>query len=112
MFAAGEQELDAFNPAFGDPEFWYAQVGVDRRFTPYGATVVYGEYGEYSNFRQSGTNNNSQADMWGFGVVQKFDSAALDLYASYRYYEFSDDNAANDDQEDFSAILIGSRIKF
>ena len=42
-------------------------------------------------------------------IVQKIDSAAMDIYALARVYSF-DDGAQ--DLEDFSTIMIGSRIKF
>jgi hypothetical protein len=42
--------------------------------------------------------------------VQKIDSAAMEVYANYRQYSF--DDGAAEDLEDFSAVLIGSRIKF
>lgn len=92
--------------AADDGTFYYAQLGIERKFLPYGATTIYGEYGSYENIANLG---ELEAERYGFGVVQKIDSAAMDLYALARVYSF-DDNAQ--DLEDFSTIMIGSRIKF
>jgi predicted porin len=89
-----------------DGSFYYAQLGIERKFLPYGATTVYGEYGSYENVANLG---ELEAERYGFGVVQKIDSAAMDIYALARVYSF-DDGAQ--DLEDFSTIMIGSRIKF
>jgi hypothetical protein len=43
--------------------------------------------------------------------VQKFDSAALELYAVAAFYSF-ETPAGEEDLEDLSTIMIGSRIKF
>jgi Gram-negative porin len=101
-FAAGEKDFEDFN----DASFWYAQLGVEKKWLPYGSTTVYGEYGNYADFAFDG----SEATRWGLGAVQKFDSAALELYAVAAFYEF--DGFDGDDPEDLSTIMIGSRIKF
>jgi hypothetical protein len=101
-FAAGEKDFEDFN----DASFWYAQLGVEKKWLPYGSTTVYGEYGNYADFAFDG----SEATRWGLGAVQKFDSAALEVYAVAAFYEF--DGFDGDDPEDLSTIMIGSRIKF
>jgi predicted porin len=97
-----------------DGSFYYAQLGIERKFLPYGATTIYGEYGFYDNVAggvviDDVLVNGLEAERYGFGVVQKIDSAAMDVYALARFYSF-DDGAQ--DLEDFSTIMIGSRIKF
>jgi predicted porin len=107
--AGGNVEFDAQNA--DDGSFYYAQLGIEKRVLPYGSTTIYGDYGHYE-----GLSNNDpeaqglEADRYGFGLVQKIDSAALEVYANVRVYSF--DNAGADDLEDFSTVLIGSRIKF
>jgi hypothetical protein len=103
-FAAGEKEFD--DAGISDPSFWYAQVGIEKKWLPYGSTTVYGEYGVYSDFEIAGFD----ADRWGLGAVQKFDSAALEVYAIAAFYEF--DTPVGPELEDFSTVMIGSRIKF
>jgi hypothetical protein len=126
-FGTGEQDIlggqqgadNANNPAvvgalgddIGEKSFWHVTAGVEKNFFGYGATTVFGEYGEYSDYQAD--LSGSEADVIGFGVNQTFDSAALDIYAQYRLYTFEDNRDDDDDvEEDISTILIGSRIKF
>jgi hypothetical protein len=50
----------------------------------------------------------------GFGVNQKIDAAAMDIYAQVTIWSF-EDNFSKDmgyQYEDLTTILIGSRIRF
>jgi predicted porin len=110
-FAAGTQENDDSN---FERNYWYIQGGIEKKWTPYGATTVYAEYGSYDSdgaeFGDEEFASDLEATRWGFGVVQKFDSAAMEVYAQATFYEF--EAAEVDDIEDISTIMIGSRIKF
>jgi Gram-negative porin len=89
--------------------FWYFQGGVERKWTPYGSTTIYGEYGRYSDI----AFNGSDTTRWGLGVVQKVDSAALELYAQAAFWSFDGFSAiALANPEDLTTVMIGSRIKF
>lgn len=123
-FAAGEATnrepiaagltLTPLSSGVQDQNFWYLQLGFERRLLPYGSTTMFGEYGNYDDFAFDG----SQATRWGFGVVQKIDSAAMELYAQYFNYSFDNYSITEDAEttdynpQDFSTVLIGSRIKF
>jgi predicted porin len=94
-----------------DGNFYFGQLGIERKSLPYGSTTIYGEYGQYENIAGVVDGiEGLEAERFGFGVVQKIDSAAMEVYANYRQYSFEDGGA--EDLEDFSAVLIGSRIKF
>ncbi len=45
-FAAGNVEVDEIDGTTidGDASFWYLQLGVERKWLPYGSTTIYGEY--------------------------------------------------------------------
>ncbi len=111
-FAAGKatDRRNSSGAALQDEDFWYFQLGFERKLMPYGSTTIYGEYGDYNDFAFDG----SQGTRWGFGVVQKIDSAALELYAQYTNWSY--DSFVSDGEpfspDDFSTVLIGSRIKF
>jgi hypothetical protein len=110
--SGGTVEFDDENA--DDGSFYYAQLGIERKFLPYGSTTVYGEYGFYDNVAGAVEVDDVlvdglEAERYGFGIVQKIDSAAMDVYAVARFYSF-DDGAQ--DLEDFSTVMIGSRIKF
>jgi predicted porin len=121
--AAGEQEEDGFDAG----EYWFLQAGIEKRFFSYGATTIYGEYAEYSDFGVGESRFNfgpiplqivtgSEVERWGFGVVQTFDSAAMDIYAQAQFFDIDVDSfgLAGDviESSEVTTFLIGSRIKF
>jgi predicted porin len=110
-FAAGRKELNDFVDAEGD--FFYTQFGVERTWLPYGITTFYGEYGNYNDLLtlqpQDVDVNDSEANRWGIGVVQHFDSAAMDVYAAGTFWDFE---IPGEITEDMSTVLLGARIKF
>jgi len=98
-------------------DVWYLKGGIKRTWNPLGATVLFGEYGEYNNMFGgiAGTNvcaagvgaiatanvcnggatgaivTGSQVQRWGLGAVQEIDSAAMHLYARYQHLELDVD---------------------
>jgi predicted porin len=107
-FAAGQRELDETDIAdASEATFWYAQLGIEKKWLPYGSTTLYGDYGLYEDVLEEG----SEAERWGVGLVQKFDSAALEVYAQATFWSFETD-LAGEDLEDLSTVMIGSRLKF
>ena len=111
-------------------EFYYFQGGLQRKWLPVGKTTVYGEYYR-GNFGTSGgiaagattapTINagagaliSSEVDMWGFGINQSIEAAAMDFYVGYRNYEadLTTVNGAVGGVEGFQAVLTGAIIRF
>lgn len=103
---AGQREDGDGNEA----SFWFVQAGLEKKFLSYGATTLYGEYGYYDDVLSLGTGEGSEADVFGFGVVQRIDSAAMDFYAQARFWSF--ESEVDGDLEDLSTIMLGSRIQF
>jgi hypothetical protein len=59
----------------------------------------------------------SDTDMWGLGIVQEIDAAAMSLWLTYRHHSADVDLArgdipANVDLEDFDLIKFGALINF
>lgn len=107
------------DPAFTnyvDESMWYVQAGIEKKFMPYGATTIYGEYGSYNDTSVNSAttptpyNSSSEATRWGLGINQKIDAAAMDIYAHATFWSFDDNTATN--YQDMSTVLIGSRIQF
>ncbi len=117
-FAAGDAEDNGFDTG----DYWYIQGGIERRWFAHGTTTIYGEYGDYNDFAvgfpTSGTTLgdsiiSSEANRWGFGIVQKIDSAAMDLYANVILWDFDWTDTADDAfTSDISTVMVGTRIKF
>jgi predicted porin len=115
-FAAGQRDISVVDGGTTDDDeeaadrevtFWYAQLGLEKRFLPYGATTIYGEYGEYDREVSGFTDT---VERLGFGAVQAIDSAAMDLYVHAAFWDFED--AGGIDDGDLTTVMVGSRIKF
>jgi hypothetical protein len=72
-------------------ENWYLKAGIRQKWLPYGATVLYGEYGEnkdkFSNTLFLNGVTSSTLTQYGVGLVQEIDAAAMSLFINYRHYE-------------------------
>ena len=124
--------------ASDEQTFWSTQAGIERKFTEYGKTTVYGEYYDYNgggNSRRTVANGdpldpfagpNAAAQIWstgvnvyGAGIAQGFDKAALVVYLSYRHVEGdltlrnpTNGAIADSPLEDLDLVLSGAIIKF
>ena len=80
------------------------KAGLRERWTPLGHTVLYGEYEESNDGGAVGSadgfiivggaqvadihgSSTSETTLWGLGVVQEIDAAAMSLWLSYRHLE-------------------------
>jgi predicted porin len=114
--AYGNAEYDV---TLGESETYYVKGGLRERWSPLGHTVLYGEYernesdgvGFVQNpFGALGAVRDSDFDLWGLGVVQEIDAAAMSLWVSYRHLEYNDNSAT--DFEDFQYLKAGALINF
>jgi hypothetical protein len=132
LFAAEEEDFDN---AKDRDEHWYVQAGIEKKFFALGKTTIYGEYfrgdtgaglkfGEPRDLDPDDATfiASSTVDVWGFGLVQSIDAAAMDLYIGYRNYsadvsvievpEAGDANRRKLSLEDFQAVMAGGIIRF
>lgn len=123
-----------------DQIFWSGQAGIERSFLALGKSTVYGEYFTYdggaTTARIVGPDDalnpielgnwavwHSNVDVWGAGLAQGIDSAAMILYLSYRHVrgdlalrELNGPNAsgaiANAPIDDLDLLMSGAVIRF
>jgi predicted porin len=107
IYVAASAGQVSFEADVDDGTFYYGQLGIEKKLLPYGSTTIYGEYGVYDGISAVAAADGIESERYGFGVVQKIDAAAMELYGQYRQYSFNEA-----DLEDFTTVLIGSRIKF
>jgi hypothetical protein len=156
LFAQGHYtklNIDAQNPILGtfdpdrDASRWDIQAGIAKNWFGLGNTVLYGEYGQYKNFkfaadtwacgtsaaaaeagefRNGGTCVDPTApdqlkgdklNMWGIGLVQNIDAAAMELYLSWRHFDPKDPGTTATSTQgiglkDLDVVLTGARVKF
>ena len=111
--------------------FWAIEAGIERKWHPWGKTTLFGQYYDMNggandnrNFTCTGCGvggGNINADilgseltMYGGGVVQGIDAAAMAVYLYYRHYEtdYSLDGVATPGLEDLDVVVAGGIIKF
>ena len=114
-----------------DITLWYAQAGISKNWFGPGNTVLYGEYGRVNDGIFCGAGacgafggnandvvNGSEATMWGLGVVQHIDAAAMELFLSYKRFSAEVNSAPGNALDgtvyfnDFDVVLSGARIRF
>jgi len=103
-----------------DMEFWRVEGGVRHNFTGLGDTSAYIEYAEADGGLDDQAIDiaadvlNSDVTMWGVGIVQRINPAAMELFVSYRSYEvdLTDTATGNINLEDLTLLHAGGRIRF
>ncbi|MGQ0674346.1 MAG: porin [Hyphomicrobium sp.] len=122
-------------------QFWAIQAGIEKKFIEHGKTTIYGEYYDYEgggNSKRFVTATDALnptgigtwqvwatgVEMYGAGIAQGFDKAALTLYLSYRHYEadltlrqrdaagVANGAIENAPLEDLDVVMSGGIIKF
>jgi hypothetical protein len=108
---------------------WYIKAGVRGKWNPHGATVL---YGEYQNAEGGGVGglihatddpvvptflgqvDSSEVNLWGLGVVQEIDAAAMSIWLTYRNIEAEakDCCGATIASSDFQYVKFGALINF
>jgi hypothetical protein len=99
---------------YEDTEVWYLKPFWRKAWSPIGATVLYGEYGQYNdqfqnlagvdveniffapacNFPNGAFDcfvTGSEVQRWGLGLVQEIDSAAMHLWVRWQHQELDVD---------------------
>jgi predicted porin len=94
---------------FDNTTLYYVQGGIAKNWTGLGNTVLYGEHAWVNDAILS---NGVRVDstVWGIGVVQHIDAAALEVFLSYRQYGSTDENG--NDADNFNVVMGGARIRF
>ncbi len=113
-----------------DAETLYAKGGLRQRWSSLGATVLYGEFlhnSDSAGIRQtfssptftSTLDVSSSLDVWGLGLVQEIDAAAMSLWIKYRRMGFEFDGTFNgipqtglNEYQDFQYIGAGAIVHF
>lgn len=100
-----------------DGSHWYAKSGIRRKWTPLGATVIYGDYAEYDD--QLGPTalalgaTGSRFSRYGGGIAQEVDAAAMTVYLKVQQYDARVSGSPSLTQLDgFGAVSVGGLINY
>lgn len=105
LHASGFNATLALGDREGAGDYRYSKLGYIGNWLSVGSTALSVDYYDGSDTISSGSSSESV----GIGVVQKIDSANLEVYLGYRTYELSESTQS---YQDASSILFGTRLKF
>jgi hypothetical protein len=107
---------------------YYIKGGIRQRWNPLGHTVLYGEYmraenhnsfssatdinGDGGNGAGADFNGVSMANLWGVGVVQEIDAAAMSLWVKYRNVDASTFGQGAFPVDQMHQVSVGGLINF
>jgi hypothetical protein len=100
-----------------DSHHWYIKFGIRQKWTPLGATIVYGDYAEYDdqlgpNARALGATGGS-FQRCGGGIAQEIDAAAMTVYVKYQHYDANVSGVSSlTDLEGLDLVSFGGLINF
>jgi hypothetical protein len=134
-FAAGWSQDNLIREDIPDADnestFWAIEAGIEQKWSSLGKTTLFGQYYDMNG----GANANrdfecdtcgvagtdidatilgSELTMYGGGIVQGIDAAAMSVYLYYRHYETDYDleAVATPGLEDLDIIVAGGIIRF
>ncbi len=89
----------------GDDSYFYTKIGLQRDWLSVGRTHLSIDYLDGEDYHVTGSDSSSV----GISVVQKLDAHNVELYASYRTFDF---DAPGSQFEDLDVTIIGARWQF
>jgi hypothetical protein len=117
--AGGTRDWD--DPTVSGESYIYAKSGIYQKWIELGKTSVYGEYYHVWDVGVNVPGQDEAGSMWGAGVVQHVDAAALEIYLAYRHYWADDITdarpplptlAPTDHSIEMDMVMGGARIQF
>lgn len=130
LFAYGAYGHNEYDVNAGSSETWYGKAGIRQRWNPLGHTVL---YGEYENIKGSGIFSQSaiagfiqeeedggnqvgstrdRTQVWGAGIVQEIDAAAMSMWVKYRNLSYDDNNTQGTRYDNFQYVGMGALINY
>jgi hypothetical protein len=111
LFVLGNYGILDVEGAAEEADTWYVKAGLRTRMSALGHTVF---YGEYLNGQDGGVGANSELEVFGAGIVQEIDAAAMSVWLKYRNMSYEDDfhQGAVNGIEDFQYVGLGAIINF
>lgn len=121
--------------------FYFVQIGLSKRYLPFGDTTFYAEYGRYNDFGVGRVYDgmpdyrrrhlwswgliDSRVERWGIGIEQAVEPAGLLLYAQFQHFDGSfagvkcggpgcepEGPSGAYDAQPWQAVVLGARIQF
>jgi hypothetical protein len=101
---------------FGDKATnWHITGGVNKKWSPLGSTNIWGMYTKAENEigGLSIVGESSELTIYGVGIEQSIDAAAMNLYLWYKHFDAEYNFAGVNFQDGTSdQVVIGARVRF
>lgn len=112
IFVTANYADSDYKESYFEAKGWNLQAGWEHKIWSIGATTVYGEYENLSAQADDKYYLDVDVDVFGAGIVQAVDAAALDLYLAYKRYEIDDKTYGYKESTDVQSVIAGGRIRF
>jgi predicted porin len=90
--------------------YWSVRGGISKNWFGIGKTVLYGEYHTWDTTDISTVADRAETDIWGLGVVQNIDAAAMELYLAYKNHNV--DLVSGVPTDETHLVISGARVRF
>jgi predicted porin len=118
--AIANRDIDDYGGVPGvdvEERYWSVRGGISKNWFGIGNTVPYIEYHKWKSDRDNvtgipGADTGNEAEIWGVGVVQNIDAAAMELYLGYKNHSVDFTSTVNNNTDDTHLVIGGARIKF
>ena len=100
-----------------DSNFWYISGGISQNFFGIGKTVLFGEYHRANDALRHvfADVTDSKMDMWGVGITQHVDAAAMEIFATYKSFEADITTVGGtkiNSLDTLQTVIVGTKINF
>jgi predicted porin len=99
---AAANRHNEITPIHTDDFYWHVRGGITKNWLGVGNTALYAEYHNWDNESVVG-----DASIWGLGIVQNIDAAAMQLFLAYKNHSVDLPNT-----DDTNLVIGGARIQF
>jgi hypothetical protein len=123
--AYGHRDDDRRKEVFGvdakkGDTMWYLQAGIEQNWLGFGKTTLFGEYLNNDQGHITAANGALEGRMWGLGINQAIDAAAMNLYMVYRDHSFDQwgvtatggQGVKGAELQDIRTFTVGGNIQF
>lgn len=109
-FSSGTRDYKN-RPGGANAENYFVKLGQHVDVLDCGKTMLSADYGQTRNLA-TGADTKGTAKLFGATVLQKFDSAATELYLTWRGHQFDVQKSSTKNYKDIHVVLFGARLKF
>jgi len=109
-FAGGTRDYKD-RPNGSNAENYFVKLGQQVSMVDCGKTMLSVDYGQTRNLATE-TDTKGTAKLFGASILQKFDSAATEMYLTWRGHQFDVQKSSDKNYKDIHVLLLGARLKF